>query len=623
MTEAELFSDDTIIELFSLESIDRIKRKRELIEEARKAGCKSDFEKYIREYERDEKRQSKSNKVVSINGASSVSDGNYTNFSYPELKEQLICNDFIANDNGIGILNGKTLDKITEAPVLPIRQYYNPFRDTYKITLAYVKDGEWREGTWYAGDIFESNKLVRLSNNGLPVISKNAKELSAYIMHIMSNNKFEPIPCTDKLGWVGDNFSEFAPYTSNYELDVTLQQAMKNTLIAKGDYDVWLNNMREHRKQKREELNILLAASFASPMLGICNALPFWVHLHGFTGVGKTVCLMASASIWGNPSPDAELVSGFRSSTIGAEIRADMLNNIPAFMDDTAEIKNSYAGNFGDLIYMLCSGQGKVRGNKDLNLRDSKTWKNVTISTGETPITTEKSRGGEINRVIEIQTGKGKIFEDGAKEVEILKNNYGFAGREFIRILTQELCPEMIREEFDIIRRRLKDKTNGQNVLEKQLNSFAMLLLADKIATEYIFCDGIYLDEDKFIAMLKTTEEADTMLNAYKRISDMIITSRNRHFNDYSNEFWGRLVKSPTGLQTIVHILPNSFNELCEKCEVNPKEMKNYLFDKGLLEGTQDKRQPDGFRKDKLETFGEIRTRFIVFYLFYESDSLQ
>ena len=33
--------------------------------------------------------------------------------------------------------------KITEAPVLPIRQYYNPFRDTYKITLAFVKDGEW------------------------------------------------------------------------------------------------------------------------------------------------------------------------------------------------------------------------------------------------------------------------------------------------------------------------------------------------------------------------------------------------------------------------------------------------------------------------------------------------
>ena len=300
-----------------------------------------------------------------------------------------------------------------------------------------------------------------------------------------------------------------------------------------------------------------------------------------------------------------------------------MLNNIPAFMDDTAEVKNSYAGNFGDLIYMLCSGQGKVRGNKDLNLRDSKTWKNVTISTGETPITTEKSRGGEINRVIEIQTGKGKIFEDGAKEVEILKNNYGFAGREFIRILTQELCPEMIREEFDIIRRRLKDKTNGQNVLEKQLNSFAMLLLADKIATEYIFCDGIYLDEDKFIAMLKTTEEADTMLNAYKRISDMIIAFRNKHFNDYSGECWGKLVKETAGMRTVVHILPNSFNELCEKCEVNPKEMKNYLFDKGLLEGTQDKRQPDGFRKDKLETIGEIKTRFVVFYLYYETDSLQ
>lgn len=630
MTQEQLFGGGTIEELFALTGSDRIQRKQELLQEARQLGCKGDFEKYVKEFEKDEKAQIKQGKVIKINSNTSTNasdntgNGNRTNFTYlTELgKEQYICTDYVANDSGIYKWQGRALDKIAEAPILPIKQYYNPIQDTYKITLAYVKDGEWKEGTWSSGDIYDSSKLVKLSNNGLPVVSDNAKKVSAYIQHIMAQNDFTPILCADKLGWQDNEFKSFAPYMGIQELEIALKQEIKDTLEPKGDYNAWIRNMVQHRRQGRDELNVLLAASFASPLLKICSALPFWVHLHGFTGVGKTICLMASASIWGNPDTSASLVSGFRSTTVGIETRANMLNTIPAFMDDTAEVQQFYGGNLGDLVYMMCKGQGKVRGNKDLTLRNSKTWDLVTISTGETAITTEKSRGGEANRIIEIPTREGHIFENGAEEADFLRNNYGYAGREFIRIITEELCPEIIREEYRIIRERLKKKIaeTGKNILEKQLNSFCMLLLADKIATEHIFCDGNYLSEDKFISDLKNVDDVDNMLIAYKSISDTLLSVKNKHFKDYSNEVWGRMNKETGGMRTQVHILPTYFNSLCRQNNVDPKDMKNYLFNKGVLEGTKDKKYVGGYRKDKLETFGETKARFIVFYLFYEVD---
>lgn len=626
MTQEQLFSDEVIEELFALSGSDRIHRKQELLQAARQLGCKGNFEQYIKEFEKDEKAQIKQGKVININSTvkSNAEGGNLTNFTYlTEMgKEQFVCSDYVANDEGIFKWQGRILEKIAEAPIFPMKQYYNPIRDTYKITLIYKKDGEWKEGTWDASDIYDSSKLVRLSGNGLPVVSNNAKKVSAYIQHIMTQNDFTPILCTEKLGWQDDEFKSFAPYTSTHKLDVALKQEIKDTLEPKGDYKAWVRNMVQHRRQGRNELNVLLAASFASPLLKMCSALPFWVHLHGFTGVGKTICLMASASIWGNPDTSASLVSGFRSTTVGIETRANMLNTIPAFMDDTAEVQQFYGGNLGDLVYMMCKGQGKVRGNKDLTLRDSKTWNLVTISTGETAITTEKSRGGEANRIIEIATGNGEIFTDGAEEADFLRSNYGYAGREFIRIITEELCPEIIREEYRIIRERLKKKMadEGRKILGKQLNSFCMLLLADKIATEHIFCDGNYLNEDKFLSDLKNTDDIDNMLIAYKSISDTLLSVRNKHFKDYSNEVWGRMNKETGGMRTQVHILPTYFNSLCRQKNVDPKDMKNYLFDKGVLEGTKDKRQPGGYRKDKLETFGETKARFVVFYLFYEPD---
>jgi uncharacterized protein (DUF927 family) len=427
-----------------------------------------------------------------------------------------------------------------------------------------------------------TRKMVNLGEYGVPVNTGNATKLSQYFSHLISKNPdfYEPILCTDKLGWIGDDFRNFAPFSTNLELDKDALSEVSNAIEPRGDYTVWLENMREHRAKNRPELNFLLASSFASPLIKVCNALPFWTHLWGFTGVGKTLCLMSAASIWGNPSTDANFMTNFKATTTSAEFRADMLNSLPILLDDTAQIARKNSNDFSNLIYMLCSGQGKSRGNVNLNLNKQKSWTLSIISTGEQPITNSDTQGGAMNRVIEIRTGNGEIFANGAAQAELLKNNYGYAGRQFIKAI-QDIGISVIKEDYEIICKRLKEKM--PKGLAKQILSYGLIILADKIATDHVFCDGKYIDEDEFINSIKTEEEVDEAGRAYETLCNYVIENL-RKFTEDDREVWGKYEVDNTDGNISVFVIPTVFTQACDKiCHIHPTVMLEYLRANKLL----------------------------------------
>jgi hypothetical protein len=53
----------------------------------------------------------------------------------------------------------------------------------------------------------------------------------------------------------------------------------------------------------------------------------------------------------------------------------------------------------------------------------------------ERPLATETMRGGAINRIIDVEMAGGDIYENGNAIVELLKENYGFAGRKFVELI--------------------------------------------------------------------------------------------------------------------------------------------------------------------------------------------
>ena len=113
------------------------------------------------------------------------------------------------------------------------------------------------------------------------------------------------------------------------------------------------------------------------------------------------------------------------------------LTTFPMLIDDMAQLKNKYDGDFSELIYMLCSGKGKDRANVTLGLNKQTTWRNVILTNGEHSLVTETMQGGAINRIVDVRMDEGYIFENGNQVVETIKANYGFAGRLFIETIGQ------------------------------------------------------------------------------------------------------------------------------------------------------------------------------------------
>ena len=144
---------------------------------------------------------------------------------------------------------------------------------------------------------------------------------------------------------------------------------------------------------------------------------------------------------------------------------------------------------------MLSEGVGRTRGNKTGGIDRTPTWSNSVITTGETPLIKQSDGAGAYNRTLDIECKSSeKVIEDGQRTANIMKNNYGFAGREFVQHLynTRGLI-EWTREKFSENYRELCQS----DTTEKQAMAAALVLTADQIFCKLILKteDWLYVDD--------------------------------------------------------------------------------------------------------------------------------
>jgi hypothetical protein len=233
---------------------------------------------------------------------------------------------------------------------------------------------------------------------------------------------------------------------------------------------------------------------------------------------------------------------------------------------------------------MLCSGKGKDRANITLGLNKQTTWRNVILTNGEHSLVTETMQGGAINRIIDVRMDDGYIFENGNQVVETIKQNYGFAGRMFIDAIEQ-ISMERIKEIQQEFLQRITDRAQALEVEkeEKQSLPMSILLTADKIATDYIFNDGIYLDFNTCVDLLKNKGEVSENERAYDFIlSEVAINiskfKPDKHTDEYKGEIWGSIENS------YVIILNNAFGRICERGNFSSKSFLSWADKQNLLQ---------------------------------------
>lgn len=503
---------------------------------------------------------------------------------------QLNCGTWNADDAGVYKMDYDSIMqpikiKACSHPILPIERLINIDTNIEKIKLAFYKDKKWQYVIVEKNIIASKSKIIQLANLGIEVNENNAKELITYLADVIELNNIEPKVSVGHLGWID---KEFVPYSNKYCLDVDKEFKQKiNSISEHGNYEEWKDYIRQLRENSLT-LRFMIASSFASILVRIFKLNTFIVHLWGKSGNGKTVVEMICASIWGKP--DNNFISNLSNTSIANERLCNFYKNMPIILDELQIAKAKYK-NFDELIYVLTEGKGKERGTVDNGIREQTSWQTIIILNGEEPITSDTSKEGVKNRVIEINDDN-MIIEDGNSVVNFIQENYGFAGKEFIKLIED-------RDKLKTIQQHFVKELNKITEYKKQINAFSIIMTADYIASKKIFKDEpISIEEiKKYIR-----EDTDETERYYNYLLDQLSINKNKFYkrqdnsnnwNNPSGEIWGKIEEtneySHNRITICYYIYPEVARKIFSETSENWNSIKKKLADKGYIETSNDK----------------------------------
>ena len=434
---------------------------------------------------------------------------------------------------------------VTSTPIVPAAYLENSDTGDCKIDIHYLYNNQQRSFVCDKETVLNKAKIVKLANKGINVTSATANELTQFFsdMESLNANIIPHYLSTSHMGWNGN---AFVPYDSNIKFDGEDENAaLYQHIVQSGDLSEWVNYMSPLRKNLY--FRLIMAASFASPLIQICGCLPFWFHLWGTSGTGKTVALMSAMSIWGDPKV-GKLTHTLNATTNAMMSTVSFLCNIPFAGDELQTIRGS-TDSFNELIMQLTEGVERNRMKYDKNL-PSRHWHCAFLTTGEEPITSDNDGGGTKNRVIEVEIDNKFFGKQGNAIVSFILNNHGTAGPKFIEHIQRNITD--LKPLYQTINSEI---INTLDTTNKQAASATLILLADKLACESLFPNDIPLTISDIEPFVKMNAETDVSVRAYEWAKSWLAQYQNKFSDNQYSEVWGKTSHYDNSVFVIASVL--------------------------------------------------------------------
>lgn len=475
-------------------------------------------------------------------------------------------------------------------PVFITERLTNLDAGTEKLRIAYYRDKQWRDMVVDAVTIASRNSIVQLANYGLQVTSESAKHLVTFLSDFLTANK-DKLPVSrslSRLGWV--DLKSFAPYAENVVYDGEL--AYKSVFAAvrsEGELKDWLGVAKELRGSVI--LRTVLAASFASPLVDLLGYQPFFVHLWGESGAGKTVAQQLALSVWGDPN---QMIKTLNTTAVGLERHAAFFRSLPVALDELQSLAQKYL-TIDQIIYTLCLGKSKGRGAKSGGIEQESEWRTVFITSGEEPVSSENSQGGARNRVLEFYMDKSVYGSADPGEVAIrLSDTFGHTGRQYIDALIALMNGKRteIKELWKAFRAEIRDS----EYTDKHIGNVAMLALGDYFSSRFVFGadDDVARAEAMVLAMellerLDKASEVDPIRRAWDFVCGWAVSNADRFAYDYEGSAprLGYLQRGSeiTGEDEgdVLYVIPQLLNDALRSAGFNPLKCFRGFTERGLI----------------------------------------
>lgn len=199
---------------------------------------------------------------------------------------------------------------------------------------------------------------------------------------------------------------------------------------------------------------LAISTALAGSLLHLVGQEGGALNLFGQSSLGKTTLIQAGASVWGRGGSPG-YVRAWRATANGLEGAAASATDTCLVLDELGVVE---ARDAAAAVYGLSNGSGKARAARDGSLREPKSWRVLTLSTGEFPLAVKlaedrgrRARAGQMVRMLDIPADRGLGFgafdhagpeNDAGKLSKAIKvaavSAYGTAGPEFVRRLIAE-----------------------------------------------------------------------------------------------------------------------------------------------------------------------------------------
>lgn len=522
------------------------------------------------------------------------------------VEEQLRCGMYSVTDDSVDRYDPKngSYMNVSHTAMIPTEYMENLEDGTQRVRISYMVRG-WRDVVVERKDLATKTAITTLSQYGMDVTSENARYVVDYFatMEALNRDTIKHSLSTGRLGW-HEGYG-FAPYLENISFEKGQFAELYEAVQSRGEYEKWLEVVSAARKES-VIFHMQLAASFASPLLSKLGGLPFFCHLWGGTSAGKTVALMAAASVWGNPNP-GKYMRTMNGTSAGLEYAATFLCHMPLCLNEYQALKDK--GGTDNLIYSLAEGQGKTRSTRNGGLRHSGHWCLSVLTNGEQPIAEGGNGAGALNRTIDVECG-GKLFSEPKRIADTVRANYGHAGRKFIEYVAG-LEPDELRTMYDTAY-----ESFDPEIPDKQRASGAYIVLADRLSGDSVFSVGKddpdsldYKDVEKFL------REEREVINKFRSIEyiDGWIAANAIHFDPGREiEIWGKSLGQTNGRRRYA-IIPEILKGALNRANFSYSAFLSDAASVGLIESDiSGKRQ-------KVVRIGDSAVRCVV-YTCYTGD---
>lgn len=197
-------------------------------------------------------------------------------------------------------------------------------------------------------------------------------------------------------------------------------------------------------RQQRPELDVVVATSFAAPLLELTGTTGAMLSAWGDSGVGKSFALEIGVAVWGHPKKGKEVTS---STWKSIEHRLGSTVNLPVYWD---EITNEEAQHNALKMVMLTSGGVLgARQNQNTTAREKTTWStlvsiNSNLCFKEFIAKEQPNHPAGLNRVLEYRVVKPAVplgiasTSEADQALSELKHHYGSLGLTYAKVLGQD-----------------------------------------------------------------------------------------------------------------------------------------------------------------------------------------